>query len=490
MTELPAGWIETSLGKVATLIAGSTPKGVLSAPHGDLPFYKVSDMNASNGRFMADAKVMVSPEKAADLGLRICPAGSVIFPKVGGALHTNKKRILRQAAAFDTNTMAVVPSIAIDARFLFYWLSQINLSDFAYGAPVPQVDRNRLANLNLYLPPAHEQRRIVAAIEEQFSRIDAGMASLDHVRANIRRMRAAVLRAAVTGALVPQLPVDGDAEHAIAAAFNARRKAFSLAGRTDAAPIAFAHRGLPAIPASWRWASLDSLAEVVGGITKDAKRETANGLVQVPYLRVANVQRGYLDLGEVTTIGATAEQIEGLRLRSGDILFNEGGDRDKLGRGWVWEGQIDPCIHQNHVFRARLYAPILDPRLVSWHGNTFGQQWFSVGGKQTTNLASVSKTTLRSFPVPVPPVAEQSRIVAAVEVQLSLINRIEAILETTHRRSLTLRSSVLSAAFAGRLVAQDPKDEPASTLLQRLAPKSPTHPWAHPIRTPQAKITR
>lgn len=89
-------------------------------------------------------------------------------------------------------------------------------------------------------------------------------------------------------------------------------------------------------------------------------------------------------------IVASEDTIEDLCLEIGDVLFTEGGDRDKLGRGWVWEGQLPECIHQNHVFRARLFSKHIQPQFISHHGNTFGQEWFTKAGKQTTNLASIN----------------------------------------------------------------------------------------------------
>lgn len=470
MTNLPRGWVATTLGQVAKLQGGATPKGVLTAaPGADIPFYKVSDMNSGDGRFMSEAKITVSTHTATNLSLRVVPPGSVIFPKVGGALRTNKKRVLTRSAAIDTNTMAAVPTSAIDARYLYYWLSSLKLANFAYGAPVPQVSRSRLSAEILALPPLTEQERIVAAIEEQFSRLDAGVAALESARQKLKRMRAAVLQAAVTGRLVDQDDSDGTADPLVARALTARDLARARAGRHRSIPLDYQHEHLPTLPHSWSWVSLDALADVVGGITKDAKKQTSPNLVEVPYLRVANVQRGYLDLRRVTTIKTTRDQVAALHLEAGDVLFNEGGDRDKLGRGWVWEGQIDPCIHQNHVFRARLYAPILDPRLLSWHGNTFGKRWFDRGGKQTTNLASVSKATLRAFPVPIPPLAEQRRIVATAESYLSIIEAIEVMVQADEQRAAALRTSILAGAFTGKLVSQDSDDEPASVLLDRIA---------------------
>jgi type I restriction enzyme S subunit len=145
---------------------------------------------------------------------------------------------------------------------------------------------------------------------------------------------------------------------------------------------------------------LDEVADISGGITKNKKDLDQPDLVEVPYLRVANVHRRYLDLTTVATIMTTPSKASALRLLPGDVLFNEGGDKDKLGRGDVWQGQIPNCIHQNHVFRARVTDPGFDPRFVSAWGNTFGKGWFETFGTQTTGIASINKQTLSRFPLP------------------------------------------------------------------------------------------
>jgi type I restriction enzyme S subunit len=205
--------------------------------------------------------------------------------------------------------------------------------------------------------------------------------------------------------------------------------------------------GLPPLPEGWAWARLDAVAALKGGITVDKKRRDSTARA-VPYLRVANVQRGYLDLEEIKQIEAPQDDIEELRLQPGDILFNEGGDRDKLGRGWIWEGQIAECIHQNHVFRARPYSTDVSAKLISWWGNTFGKDYFLREGKQTTNLASINMTKLSAFPVPIPPVAEQYRVVAEVDRRLTIIREVEAEVDANLARSLGLRRSILARAFA------------------------------------------
>jgi type I restriction enzyme S subunit len=180
------------------------------------------------------------------------------------------------------------------------------------------------------------------------------------------------------------------------------------------------------------------------------------------------VQRGYLDLDEIKVIHASEDDFDALRLLPGDVLFTEGGDRDKLGRGWVWNGEVPDCIHQNHIFRARLFSPSVQPKFVSYHGNTFGQEWFTKAGKQTTNLASINLGMLRQFPVALPPADEQHVIVEALEAVIANINEAEKEVQRGLARAARLRQSILKQAFEGRLVAQDAADEPASVLLARI----------------------
>ncbi|WP_437733706.1 restriction endonuclease subunit S [Sorangium sp. So ce1335] len=230
------------------------------------------------------------------------------------------------------------------------------------------------------------------------------------------------------------------------------------------------------LPTGWSWTSLATIADLKGGITKGQRRAPSQQLRLVPYLRVANVQRGYLDLDEVKEIEASVEEIDELRLMPGDVLFNEGGDRDKLGREWVWSGELPLCIHQNHVFRARVRFGVIHPRLLSWYANTCGQQCFLEHGKQTTNLASINMTKLGALPIPIPPLREQSRILQEVEKHLSGIDAGVGSLERVLANLKRYRAAVLKAACEGRLVPTEAElarkegreYEPGDVLLRRI----------------------
>jgi type I restriction enzyme S subunit len=345
-----------------------------------------------------------------------------------------------------------------EPRWLYYAVQTQKfisaMSELVQGALYPAVRPKDIRAFEIPNPPLDQQKRIVAEIEKQFSRLDEAVANLKRVKANLKRYKAAVLKAAVEGRLV-----ETEAERArregrsyetgaqlLQRILETRRSQWQGKGKYKE-PAAPDTTDLPELPEGWVWARLDAIAALKGGITVDSKRQDQTARV-VPYLRVANVQRGYLDLSEVKTISAPASDIESLRLRLGDILFNEGGDRDKLGRGWIWEGQLADCIHQNHVFRARLVTADVLPKLVSWWGNTFGKDYFQREGKQTTNLASINLTKLSAFPVPLPPLAEQHRIVAEVDRHLSLLRATEAQVDANLQRAERLRQSILSRAFA------------------------------------------
>lgn len=206
------------------------------------------------------------------------------------------------------------------------------------------------------------------------------------------------------------------------------------------------------VPEHWPMLTLAEVSELKGGLAKGKKRAKDEVVRTVLYLRVANVQAGYLNLSEVHSIDASEREISKILLQDGDVLFNEGGDRDKLGRGWVWEGQIPECIHQNHVFRARPRRDVIDPFFLSYWGNSrAAKEYFEEEGKQTVNLASISLAKLGGLPVPVPPLEEQRRIVAKLEALLAKVDTSRKRLERIPTILKRFRQAVLAAACDGRL---------------------------------------
>jgi type I restriction enzyme S subunit len=207
---LPGGWTWASLLQLSFVESGQTPKGVeeRATNRGEVPWLKVADMNrGGNERYMATADRFLSPNDAQSLGMHIRPTGTIIFPKRGGAIATNKKRILTRPSCYDLNTMGIIP-IEDVAGFLWWWFATVDLSTLGGGSNVPQINHGDIEPLTVSLPPLAEQRRIVAEAERRLSVIDELESVVDANLKRAERLRHAILKRAFEGKLVPQDPND------------------------------------------------------------------------------------------------------------------------------------------------------------------------------------------------------------------------------------------------------------------------------------------
>lgn len=187
------------------------------------------------------------------------------------------------------------------------------------------------------------------------------------------------------------------------------------------------------IPSGWEKKPLEHVAFIQTGIAKGAKK--LKNPVELPYMRVANVQDGFLDLSIIKTIEIDKNQIERYLLQVGDVLLTEGGDFDKLGRGTVWKGEIDRCIHQNHVFVVRPKpGVILSEYLSLLTGSQYGKSYFLKCSKQSTNLASINSTQLKEFPVLLPPIPEQTAIADLLSTWDQAIEKTERLIAAKEKQ--------------------------------------------------------
>lgn len=493
MTEenrLPQGWGVSDLAEISTSVGGGTPSK--SDPsywvEGTIPWVSPKDMKVFDLRTTED---LLNPKALEKLSL--VPENSVLVVVRSGILSRTLPVALNAApVTINQDMRAFVPEIGVNARFIAWQLiskERLILDKCAKdGTTVASIEGPALASFSLVVAPSNEQSRIVTKLEELLSDLNAGEAELKAANYKLTQYRQSLLKTAMEGALTAKWRTNCSFAESGAQLLERvlieRRNhweskqlaKFKEQGKTPPKdwqkkypePVQLDTTSLHELPDGWVWASLDMLGEIASGVAKGSKRDSDVVVREVPYLRVANVQRGYLDLSEVKTIHATERDIAALALMNGDVLFNEGGDRDKLGRGWVWRDEVNECIHQNHVFRMRPYLPELQPELISHHGNTFGKLWFQNAGKQTTNLASINLTMLRAFPVPVPPATEQLEILEQVQLQLDSLSRQAQVTEQAIKQCVAQRHNILSTAFSGKLVLQAPDDEPATVLLERI----------------------
>lgn len=202
------------------------------------------------------------------------------------------------------------------------------------------------------------------------------------------------------------------------------------------------------IPAHWDVTRLKFIARVQTGIALGKSYTEAT--TEYAYLRVANVQDGFIDLTEVKTMPVPEREAASSTLRKGDVLMNEGGDADKLGRGAIWDGSISPCLHQNHVFALRPES-VSSEWLSTWTGIGFSKAYFETRAKQSTNLASISSTNLLELPIAIPPDDEQSAIVAHIARETAKLDAVRAATERTIALLKERRSALIAAAVTGQL---------------------------------------
>lgn len=432
----------STLEQVATWGSGGTPKtGTPEYYGGSIPWAVIGDLNDGP---LISTKNTITESGLANSSAKWVPAGAVLIAMYGSIGKLGITRIpitTNQAIAFATPNPKLV-----DIRYLFWYLrSQRDaLTRAGRGGTQQNISQTILKSWPIPVPPLAEQCRIIEALEDHLSRLDAAEKLIDRSAIGVRRL-----------------------ERFISSITYRHEFSKNATSSTSIAPCETDDRTLPTAPPGWTWKRLEEIADVVGGVTKDKKRQSDPSLPEVPYLRVANVQRGWLDLSEIAVIRIPEKKALQLALKYGDVLLNEGGDRDKLGRGWVWENQVSGAVHQNHVFRARIHGNIIHPKLLSWYANSVAG-WFEANGKQSVNLASISLSKIKELPVPIPPLEEQAEIVERIDGQLSRLDAAVNLSRQAKSKAKVLRQAILFRAFSGKLVPQDPTDEPVSVFLDRV----------------------
>lgn len=408
----------------------------------------------------------------------------------GANLITRSKPIAFMARGkyWVNNHAHVLDGISEDfLRYIELHINAINLERYVTGSAQPKMNQAKMNRIPIAIPPRAEQKRIVAKVDELMALCDRLEAQQQEretrhaalARASLARfavapapanlnflfhplytispadLRKSILTLAVQGKLIPQDPNDESADDCLSRLGLKRSIAFldRAIGEGDSLPV------------GWGRIRFEDVAVVAGGVTLGRKlgdRKT----VTLPYLRVANVKRGELDLSLVKEVSIAEDEIERYALREYDLLMTEGGDWDKVGRAAIWRAEIPVCLHQNHVFRVRMRSAELVPFWFELFFNSpIGRSYFESASKQTTNLASINMRQVRSCAIPLPPLAEQRRIVAKVEQLMVLVDELEAQLAASRAVAANLLTALvaeLTGTPEGRVAAPAPAKPIAS----------------------------
>ncbi len=326
---------------------------------------------------------------------------------------------------------------SVSPDFAFLLLHSYDVQKFFYGLGSglrQNLSLRDLKRLFFPVPPRDEQAAIVRFLDHANGRIERAIRAKRKLISLLNEQKQAIIHRAVTRGLNPGVPL-----------------------RPSGIP------SLGDLPKHWEVFPLKAVCKIQSGITL-GKDYSGQVLREHPYLRVANVQSGHVSLNVVKKI--RVPKVEAIRcsLQKGDVLMTEGGDPDKLGRGCVWEGQIAPCLHQNHIFAVRANPSRLDAYFLSTLlGMSYARAYFETTAKQTTNLAATNKTKIGMFKVLLPPLAEQNEILDALKKDLqpvaSALSRIDREIALLREYRTRLTADVVTGKLDVRDAARELPDE-------------------------------
>lgn len=303
---------------------------------------------------------------------------------------------LPQYGAIYTNVVQRIHIMPMqDRRYIKYSLQCGIDALTVYGDTIPSYNMQVWNSVAVPRIPFYLQSRIADYLDDKCGKIDRYIETQREIIEKLKAYKQAVITEAVTKGLDPTVPMKDSGVEWI--------------GK---------------IPEGWRVGQLKYFVKIRSGITLGKKYSPETELKKYPYLRVANVQGEYTDLSDVAMISVPEDEAQKYILHTGELLMTEGGDRDKLGRGCVWNGEITPCLHQNHVFAVMANALRLNVYYLDYVTTSdVGRSYFDYTAKKTTNLASTNSTTILQFRLPVPLIEEQQKIVQYLKEKVDELNQ-------------------------------------------------------------------
>jgi len=446
--ELPAGWGQQKLKDLGTWRGGGTPTKAEPAywENGNIPWVSPKDMKRA---VIDDAEDHITEAAIDNSACNLVPAGSVLMVVRSGILaHSFPVATTIQPVTINQDMKALTPASGVVPEYLRLVLTagkQSILQECSKaGTTVASISSEKLSEFEIPVPPSDEQRRIVGKIDELTARSRRAREALNSLPALIDRYRQSILTAAFRGDLTAEWRNGGAPEQPDTA---------------DERP--------DTLPPEWEWQRLDTSSAVSGGLTKNKNREQFP--LRRPYLRVANVYANELRLEDVQEIGVAPQELSRVMLRSGDLLIVEGnGSLDQIGRVAIWDGQVPDCVHQNHIIKVRFPDRRIAELVLYWLISPFGRRLIEQEASSSAGLHTLSLSKISRLPIPVPSIDEAEAIVARIRAAFEGLSRVSVPIDAAAARLATLDQSILAKAFRGELVPQDPNDEPASVLLERI----------------------
>ncbi|EDW0109243.1 restriction endonuclease subunit S [Salmonella enterica] len=490
--ELPEGWEWVALQEICSLENGDRSKNYPNKStlvETGIPFVNAGHLE--NGNIRQEDMTFITPEHFSILRSGKFLDGDILFCLRGSL---GKSAIVQNLSGAIASSLVIVRVFepTFNKYIHLYFdapLSYDFINKYDNGTAQPNLAATDLARFLVPLPPLDEQSRIVNKITELMTLCDQleqhSLTSLDAhqqlvetllttltdsqnadelaenwarlsehfdmlftTEASIDALKQTILQLAVMGKLVPQDPNDEPASELLKRIAQEKAqlvKDGKIKKQKPLPPISDEEKPFE-LPEGWEWCLFEDVVDIQSGITKG--RNLANRkLISIPYLRVANVQRGYLDLSEVKEIDIPEEEKDKYHVIKGDLLITEGGDWDTVGRTTVWchDWYI---ANQNHVFKGRIIGQDIDPYWLETYMNSpYSRDYFASASKQTTNLASINKTQLRGCPVAIPPSSVVEKIMLKLNDFNELCEKLKLQIKSAQQTQLHLADALTDAAI-------------------------------------------
>ena len=508
MSELPKGWVEVELGEV---FRGKRRSSVVPAKEPDRRFelYSVPSFEAGVPERLYGSEIGSSKQEVVPGSVLLCR----INPRINRVWMVGEAGSDPQIASTEWISLprvaGMTPRFAMRALQTPKVRRHLTSSVSGVGGSLMRVRMDALWRTKIPFAPLPEQHRIVAKIESLFAKLEEGVAALRRAQANLELYRASVLKAAVEGRLTERWrrehPPEETGEELLRRILAERRKRweaeqlanFEARGRKPPRnwkakyrePVAPDTNGLPGLPVGWCWASFEALCHIQLGkmLSRRAREGREN---RRPYLRNSNVRWFSIDSTDLKSMSFKASELEKFAVRPGDLLVCEGGEP---GRCSVYGGPGDVLMYQKALHRVRPHSDEVSTDFLQYclahqvaHG--IGMPRYS-----ETTIRHLTLEKIKAVPLPLAPANEQRRIARMVTAQRELTDHASGTITMSQRNAFALRQSVLKRAFEGRLVPQDPADEPASVLLERRAEREAERKRrkrrpANPIRQHESRV--
>jgi len=485
--QIPATWHWTSMGEIAVIVSGGTPHTDRAEFFGGtVPWITPSDLSGYKDKYISAGHRYLSDSGLQNSGAHLIPTGSVLFSSRAPIGYV---AIAANPVATNQGFKTFVLHSGISSDYVYYYLQHAKnrALELASGTTFPELSARKAAQIPIPVAPAREQTRIVKEIEKHFTRLDAAETALRRVQDNLQRYRLAILTVACEGGLVPTEAEmarsecrDYEAADELVQNLVVGRRTrweneqLSLMEGQGRLPLDNAWKAkyrepllpqvsaLAVLPDGWAWACIDQIATVDLGKELDkAKNQSGHYL---PYLRNSNVRWGAVETDDVRSMFFDDTELERFSLLPGDLLVCEGGEP---GRAAVWSGYKQDIMYQKAIHRVRFFGRF-QPQYVALQLEFLAKTGNLAKNFTGSTIKHFTREAFLSLPIPVPPLAEQVRIVADVDRRLSVVDGLNTIITSNLQWSLRLRQSILQMAFTGMLAAQDPAEQRASELLKMI----------------------